>query len=224
MEEIEARVLRTLEEKVDPGHAALVVVDVQNDFCHWEGALAKRGEDVSDIQAMVPNLLRLIDRAREEKVPIVFVQMVSSPWTISPVALERRLRFQREYRMSCQEGSWGAEFYQVRPQPGEVVVVKHRHSAFVDTDLELILRSRGIKTLIMTGVATNVCVESTARDGFMKDFYIVFVSDGAACTSREAHQATLRNIENHYGAVVTVQEVMTAWAKKKAAAPQVAAS
>ncbi|MFC2018953.1 cysteine hydrolase family protein, partial [Chloroflexota bacterium] len=88
---------------------------------------------------------------------------------------------------------------------------KHRYSAFIDTDLDLILRSQGIKTVIMTGVATNVCVESTARDASMKDYYVVFVKDCAASFTMRDHNATLRTMGTLFGTVASSQEVMGAW-------------
>ena len=73
------------------------------------------------------------------------------------------------------------------------------------------LRSTGIKSLILTGVATNVCVESTARDGFMKDYYIVMVSDCTAAESTAEHEAALHNIRNYFGAVASSDKIMAAW-------------
>jgi ureidoacrylate peracid hydrolase len=214
--------LRTLEEKVDPKHAAVIVVDVQNDFCHPESPLAKDGRDLSAAQAMVPRLSMLIDDARAAAVPVIFVQMVTTDATTSEVAREQRLR-SRPYAdpddYICKEGSWGADFYMVAPLPGETVVKKHRYSAFVDTDLDLVLRSLGVKTLIMTGVATNVCVESTARDGFMRDYYIVFAGDCSACYWPERHDATLENISATFGVVAGAEEIGRVWSAVKEPVP-----
>ena len=204
--------LKSLEEKVDPKHAALVVVDIQNYFCHSEGFLAKQGKDLSHTHQMIPKLVRLISEARTNKIKIVFIRKINSDWTMSPVSWEQRRRiFPGASENTLLEGSWEAEFYEVTPQPDECVVTKHRDSAFVDTDLNLILRSRGIKSLIMTGVATNACVESTARDGFMRDYYVVFVSDCTATTHIEDHEATLRDIHGFFGVVATAKELITAW-------------
>jgi ureidoacrylate peracid hydrolase len=206
--------LRTLDEKIDPKHAALIVVDVQNDFCHPDSPLARDGRDLSAAQAMVPRLVTLIDDARAAGVPVIFVQMVLTDATTSEVSREQRLRSRPHADPSdyiCKEGSWGADFYLVSPLPGETIVKKHRYSAFVDTNLDLILRSMGIKTLIMTGVATNVCVESTARDGFMRDYYIVFAADCSACYWPERHDATLTNIEQTFGVVADADQLARVW-------------
>jgi len=92
-----------------------------------------------------------------------------------------------------------------------VIVSKHRYGAFEGTDLDLVLRSRGIRTVIMTGVATNVCVETTARQAFLKDYYVVFASDCSATFSQAAHDATLHNIDQFFGEVVTSEQIMACW-------------
>ena len=209
--------LRTLEEKVDLKHAALLLVDVQNDFCHRDGFVARRSGGMSSTDEMIPKLIRLLSEARKEKLPVIYTRHVNSAWSMSAVGNEQRQRqFPDISKVACQEGSWGAEFYQeLAPLPDECVVTKHRYSAFVGTDLDLILKSKGIKTLIMTGKATNICVESAARDGFMRDYYIVFLSDCTATARTEDQETTLRSIGNLFGVVATSEEVITAWQKVK---------
>ncbi|MBI2372266.1 MAG: cysteine hydrolase [Deltaproteobacteria bacterium] len=204
--------LETLAAKVDPRHAAVLVVDVQNDFCAEGGIYDALGIDMSLVRPMVSRLARFLDEARRAGVPILFVRSTFDDWVDSPVWREQRQRrFRGRYIRWCETDTWGAEFYEVAPQAGERVIVKHRLSAFIDTDLELILRSRGVRTLIVTGIATNVCVESTVRDGFMKDYYMVVLSDCTAARSKEAHEAALQNIEVYFGQVVPSAEVLAAW-------------
>ena len=99
----------------------------------------------------------------------------------------------------------------VRPEPGDAMVTKHRFNAFRNTDLDTILRARGVRTIVMTGVATNVCVETTARDGFMHDYYVVFTDDGTAAYAEEDHEATLRNIARYFGQVVDLADLRQIW-------------
>ncbi|MFH1235724.1 MAG: isochorismatase family cysteine hydrolase, partial [Parcubacteria group bacterium] len=154
------RIRKRVAAQLKPGKTALIVVDVQNDFCHSKGAFGERGFDLSQAEPAVNNLLALIDRCRQFNVPIIFVQTVHSNWTDSD-AWSGRLEGAGGEMMICRSGSWGAEFYKVRPRKSDFIVTKHRFSGFVATDLNLVLRSRGIETLLMTGVATNVCVETT---------------------------------------------------------------
>jgi ureidoacrylate peracid hydrolase len=209
--------LRTLDEKVDPSAAALVVVDVQNDFCHDEGAFARMGRDVEPIRAMVPRLQELIDAARTAGVPVIFLAYTQSDATESDVLVEQRSRG-RAGLPYCREGTFGVELYEVAPKPGESVIAKRRYSGFIGTDFDVILRSTGRRTLVMTGIATNGCVEATARDGFMHDYYIVMVDDCCACYSAELHQATLTNCRDAWGVVATSDELMSIWGGVREAA------
>lgn len=212
---IETRPL-PLAEKIDPENTALVVVDVQNDFCHSDSPQTKLGHDVTAAQEMVPRLLLLVDAARGAGATVIWVKTSHGEHDTSEVQWEQRRRTRPGTDMLCRPDSWGAEFYRVEPEAGEPIVVKHRYSAFVNTDLELILRSREIKTVLITGVATNVCVESTARDAFMRDFYVVFVDDCSAAYDPALHTTTLRNIESQFGQVVQSSKVFEAWQRTPA--------
>jgi ureidoacrylate peracid hydrolase len=209
--------LRTLAQKTQPDHAAVLIVDVQNDFCAEGGAMQREGRDLSMVQAMVPRLARFLSAARAAGVPLVWIRNVynhTPNWYLSEVWLEQASRRRRGLyvdRPVCQAGEWNGDFYQVRPQPEEVIVTKHRYGAFEATDLETVLRARRIRTVIMTGVATNVCVETTARQAFLKDYYVVFTSDCTATYSQVEHDTTLWNIDSFFGEVATADEVAAGW-------------
>lgn len=206
-----AKIPKTLAEKVAPEHTAVLVIDVQNDFCHSEGVQGKRGLDTSQAQEMVPRLLKFLSEARKHRLFLIFIRTLHTEWSASPVSMEPQMKFPEHLRLLCVEGTWGAEFYQVSPQESECVVTKYRYSAFEGTELELILRSRGIKTLIVTGVATPVCVESTARYGYMKEFYVVLATDCSAARSPQEHSSAISNITKYFGTVATSHEIVSAW-------------
>jgi ureidoacrylate peracid hydrolase len=202
----------SLAERIDPKTTALVVVDVQNDYCHTDSPMVtKAGLEVGAAHAMLPRLLNLVEAARAAGTMVVWVRMIRTEFTRSEVEREQRERMRPGAADICREGSWGAEFYRVEPAEGEPIVNKSRYSGFVDTNLDLILRSRGIKTLVFAGVATNVCVESTARDAFMRDYYVVLVEDCSAAYFADLHAAALRNIELHFGLVVKAADVFETW-------------
>jgi ureidoacrylate peracid hydrolase len=203
-------VLTTLAEKAMPGRAALIVVDVQNDFCDDDGAFARLGRDVKSLHPMVDRLARLIDNAREAGVLVIFLQYCQNDRTESDVHLEQRSRGRAGTRY-CEDGSRGADFYRVGPKPDEPVVKKHRYSGFVGTDLDVILRSAGIQSLLMTGIATSGCVEATARDGFMRDYYVVVVDDCCGSYSQDLHDGTLQNVRDAYGIVASSDDVIDTW-------------
>jgi len=205
-------------EDVEIKNSVLIIVDVQNDFFHEKGGMGSKNisvehgkNDVFEVQTIVPKIVNIISHARSFQVPVIFIQSLYSEWTDSPSFKKRGLTGGADYRRHCRPGTWGSKFYRVKPQPDDYVVTKHRHSAFIDTDLELVLRSRGIKTIILTGIATNVCVESTARDGFMKDYYVVLVEDCCAAWSQREHESAIFNIETYFGAVTSSKEVVKAW-------------
>lgn len=216
--------LRTLAEKVRPEHTALLIVDVQNDFCAEGGAIHREGRDVSMAAACVPRIETLLEASRAAGVMPVWIRNVYNTgpnWYLSEVWLEQAERKRKgsyTERPVCEAGEWNGDFFMIRPKPEEVIVTKHRYGAFECTDLDLVLRSHNIRTVIMTGVATNVCVETTARQAFLKDYYVVFTSDCTATFSKEQHEAALVNIEQFFGQVVTSAEVMACWPKAGAVA------
>jgi ureidoacrylate peracid hydrolase len=213
------RPLGTLNEKVAPHHTALVVIDMQNDFLAPGGLVAKDGRDLGEAQSMAARLPRLIAAARAAGVLVIFVRNVYSSERnlyMSDAWLEQaaRKRAGGYTRIPvCAEGSWGGDFYgDVRPQPGDPIVTKHRYSAFHNTDLDTILRANGIRTMVLTGVVTNVCVEPTAREGFVRDYYIVAVGDGTAAYAPADHEMTLSNIDRFFGEVATMATLGEIWA------------
>ncbi len=201
----------SIEERVDPKHGMLIVVDMQNDFCHPEGAACKRGRDMAFVQNMIPRLIRLVEKAREHAFPICFVKTSGNQWTNSPVWTE----FKNPELLACAEGSWGAEFHAgLEPLPRDMVVTKHRYSAFIGTDLDMLLRARGVKSLLVTGVGTGMCVFHTLTVGFMLDYYITLVEDCCATTyGPTAHNEAVALVKKHYGRVVPSSEVIDLWSK-----------
>lgn len=196
--------LKTL---LDPRSATLVVVDVQNDYCHPDGALGRAGIDLSGVDAMCRSIERLRAAAATSGAGCVLLRTIHSAATDSP-AWQRRNSLSRSV---CREGTWGAESYGIAPSERDVAVTKHRYSGFCGTSLEDDLRAAGRTTLVLAGTATNVCVESTARDGCMRDFDVVVVEDATVGADEAARAASLENIRRYFGSVVTTGEVVAAW-------------
>ncbi|MET0503231.1 MAG: isochorismatase family cysteine hydrolase [Candidatus Binatia bacterium] len=203
-------ILRSLKERCDPKVAALLVIDVQNDFVSPEGSAGKRGDDVSAALAMVRNLVGLIDEARRAGLTIVYVRTTHSEWTDTPSWIYRST--QKSGLNTCREGTWGAEFYAgIAPLPSERVVIKHRYSAFINTDLNTVLKARNIQSVLVCGVATNVCVETTARDAYIYDYYVTMIDDCSAAYEAKLHLGTLENIRRHFGLVASSSEIIDSW-------------
>ena len=197
-------------ERVDPATTRFLVIDVQNDFCADGGWFDKNGSDLTLIHEAVDRLVGFIDVARAAGIPPIFVRAIYDEIYLSPPMLERHARTGLEID-HCQSGTWGAEFFRVAPRDDELVFTKHRYSAFKDTELNALLRAQRVENLVMAGITSNVCVESTARDAYMLDYHVVFLSDGSATYEATAHEATLANIRRAFGMVASISEVTEAW-------------
>lgn len=198
-------ILPTLEEQARPDRAALLVIDMQNDFCSHGGFLHReRGYNVDFAQTLADSITAAVGWARAVDMPVVWVRSIYDfKYLTGPHIVKRRTEG------CCMEGSWGADFFRLRPEPDDVVIDKHHYSAFRDTALDTMLRRRGVATLIMTGVATNVCVDSTLRDGFFLGYYIVLLEDCVGSNSKAGHDGTLASVRNNIGIVATLAQWST---------------
>ena len=157
-----------------------------------------------------PTLVRLIEHARDAGVLVVFIQAIYDPQYLSAAMRERNRR--RNVEMPrCITGSWGADFHVVRPAPGEPIVIKHRYSAFTSTELNALLQRRGIGSLLLTGVATDTCVESTGRDAYFIDYYVTLVADCCGAFNDADHQGALERFDRDYGAIVNADDLIAVW-------------
>lgn len=196
--------------RVDPATTRFLVIDVQNDFCAEGGWFDEYANDLSLIHEAVDRLVGFIDVARRAGVPPIFIRAIYDRIYLSPPMLERHQRTGLGID-HCREGTWGAEFFRVEPLADELVFTKHRYSALRDTELDTYLRAQRVENLILAGTTSNVCVESTARDAYMLDYHVVFLSDASATYQAEAHEATLANIRRAFGIVASTSEVADAW-------------
>lgn len=158
-----------------PEKTAMLVVDMQNDFVQ-EGAPI----EVPHARAMVPRLNRLLDVCRAHQIPVIYIHHVIRGGDIDAGRLADHHAAIRNNK-AIIAGTPNVEIYEgLKPRPGDLLVAKPRYSAFYGTDLEGILRSKGIDTLLISGTVTNVCCDSTARDAFSRDYKVIFLSDGTA--------------------------------------------
>ena len=197
--------------KVSARHCALLVIDVQNDFAATGGFFHQVGADVAPLQnRVIPNINRLIDSARRASVTVIFIRSHYDAQYLSAPMRERNARLGMTMPR-CLNGSWGAEFCGVAPVEGESIVIKHRYSAILGSNLREVLKEREIQSLLLTGIATDTCVESTGRDAYFLDYYVTLVSDCCGAASAEDHNATLPRFNRDYGPVVTASDVIAIW-------------
>jgi nicotinamidase-related amidase len=158
-------------------------------------------------------LHRLLAEARARQVFTVFVRATYDREVTSRPLAQHRKRLGLLESL-CLEGTWGADWFAgVAPAgaPNEVVLTKHRFDAFQGTPLDLYLRSNGIRTVIVTGVVTSGCVESTVRDAFFLDYRVVVPHDGVAEAAQERHDIALAVMERSFATITSVDEIATAW-------------
>jgi len=203
--------LSRLSLKVTAKHCALLVIDVQNDFAATGGFFHQVGADVGHLQRdVIPSINRLLQSARRAGVTVIFIKSYYDAQYLSAPMRERNARLGMTMPR-CLAGSWGAEFCGVAPVDGEAVIVKHRYSAILGSNLRDVLKVRGIQSLLLTGIATDTCVESTARDAYFLDYYVTLVADCCGAASAEDHNATLPRFNRDYGLVVNASDVMAIW-------------
>lgn len=163
----------SLAEKADPHHTALVLVDLQNDFCHPEGAWSKANGELPS-EAQLRRIDELAAAARRQSMPVVFLRTLSNAWSESAPLRERWEAW--GVAGLCVEGTWGAELCQ-SPDETDLVVSKYRRSGFTETDLRLVLRARSIRTVVLAGVAVIGGLVQTACDALADDYFVVLASD-----------------------------------------------
>ena len=198
-----------LAKRLSPSRTALIIIDIQNDFCHSGGGFAMMGHDVSKLQTVVEPVKLVSDTARKLSVPVIFIQTEHDRTNNSEAWLQRA-----DWGPNsplCQTDTWGADLYSLKSQESDIVVIKHRYSAFAGTSLEQVLRSLQRDSLPFTGLTTSICVDSSLRDGLMRDFHVALLADGCAELSPEKHNFTLDIVQNYFGPVLSSSEVLDIW-------------
>ncbi len=191
---------------------ALLVIDMQNGFCASGGSFAALGLDVSMCTAAIPGCVTLVEAARAAGVSVVYTRYVyRADYQDGGVLVQEILPAMQEAK-SLAAGTWDAELVEeLVPSAAEFVVDKNRYSAFYATGLQPILTSLGVRDLILCGVTTNMCVETTARDASQRDYRVFVVSDATGELDRARHELALGTIGFGFGAVVTSEQVVAAW-------------
>ena len=170
----------------------------------------RTGADLAPIERAVDRLVHFIDAARRSGTAVIFVRSQYDEVYLSETQNRRRRRVGWDVPL-CRVGTPGFDFYKVQPLMGEPVVTKHRFDAFYQTDLELLLRTNGKHNLLFAGVATNVCVESSLRSAFMRDFSVILLEDCSAARNARAHEAALENVRYHFGIVAKADDIERSW-------------
>jgi ureidoacrylate peracid hydrolase len=186
-------------EWIAPARTALLLIDMQVDFGAPDGAMARQGADLTAARAAVENAVLLTDAARAAGVMPVFVRLITRPGAGTPDL--------------CVDGSPGADFIGPKPQPGETVISKPRFSAFAHTGLADQLGARGVDTVVLAGLTTECCIQSSAWHAFEQELYVFIVSDACAAYDDALHHHALRALELSGAGLGPTREFCIAWEK-----------
>lgn len=202
-----------------PEGSALLVVDMQNGMCRPDGSHARLGLDIAMLRGAVKPCRTLVEAARGGGVPVLYSRLVYEPDYSDGGFIVREMMPNIAQARVCQRGSWDAEIVdELAPRPDETVIDKTRMSSFVRTDLEKKLRDRGVVNLVVCGVTTNMCVESTVRDAAQLDFRTFVVADAVGEVDRRRHNAALNAMGFLFAKLVTTRDIVAAFHPQTAAA------
>lgn len=184
-----------------PQTTALLVIDMQNSFVASGGVFqAPRG------LAIIPNVDSLVNAARAAQRPVIWTQSDHSP-PGGGLILDRHPVIGKTPELWIGDASFDLYPTMEQPLPGEHRVVKHKYDAFHDTDLDRALRNLGCDTVVITGVATEICCESTARAAFFHDYKVVFLRDATAAFDPDVQDTTCDRMDAMFGRAMTTVEV-----------------
>jgi ureidoacrylate peracid hydrolase len=204
---------------IDPGTTAVVVIDMQNAYASPGGYVDLAGFDIAGAAGVIGRVGQVLTTAREAGVQVVYLQNgwdvdyveagtpASPNWHKSNALKTMRNRPELAGQLLAR-GGWDYDLVDaLAPKSGDIRVHKTRYSAFFNSQLDSILRARGIRTLVFVGIASNVCVESTLRDAFHLEYFSVMLGDATHHLGPDfVHQATLYNVETFFGWVSTVAD------------------
>jgi len=203
-----------MENVIRPEKTALVLIDLQNDVAKGQELPYSEMGRVAQEIGVIPNTVKMIARARGFRIPVIYVKVERRPdgADVVPVITDQALQGQAQHRQVTilQEGTWGAQIVdEIAPQPGDYIIVKRRVGAFYGTSLEIFLRARGIDTILIGGIATNMGVENTVREGRDRDFNMVVLRDCCAASPREVHDYAVERIFPRLARVMTTDQAIS---------------
>lgn len=187
---------------------ALVVVDMQNAFIAKEGSISKLGIDTSRTKYSIPTVSRLIDVCHGENMPVIYTKMSLRKDYMDAGILNEVFPPLRELGHAVKDSWDGQIIDELKPQSSDYIIEKTRFSGFYNTSLESLLRCLKIDTLIMVGVATNVCVEATVRDAFYRDFRVIVPKDATSSYSEEMENASFINFDFGFAKLSHTEEII----------------
>lgn len=191
---------------------ALLVIDMQNGFLDEKGSMARIGMPYDALVPARAGCERLVAAARAAGVPVIFTRYVYQAGYADGGLLPNELVPQMMDAQALIHGTWDGEIVpSLAPAEGEVVIDKSRPSSFYATQLEPVLTSQDIRSLVLCGVTTNICVETTARDAGQRDYRVHVVADACAEYDQTRHEVALGTMGFAFGWLTDTDKVIAAW-------------
>jgi len=201
-----------LKDWITPARTALLLLDMQVDFAEADGAMGKSGMNLSMVGPALRNAVLLANAARAAGVPCLFARLITRQSDETDLLREWKKRRGTENDAPlCQEGSRGAEFVGPLPREKEAVFSKNRYDAFSGTGLDAHLRGLKRDTLVIAGLTTECCVDSTARHAFEKDYHVFIAADAVAAYEKDLHEGALKALELNCAIPASSADIITAW-------------
>jgi nicotinamidase-related amidase len=211
MKATESDLLLSLDTRLAPRHTAVLVIDMQNDFCAASGYVERVvKKDAAACRRVAEPINALVAAARSNGVRVFWLRADYEQAGL-PENMRARLQEHGIAESCCVPGSWGYDWYAVHPASNEPVIDKRCYDGFVGTSLDADLAAGGIRTIVFAGVQTNVCVEATLRHAQARGYYCVVAQDCVASHTQAAHEGTLAMVRFLLGDVASRAEVEQAW-------------
>lgn len=206
--------------EIDLKRTAILVIDMQNAFVSKGGMFDLWGFDITTIPKVIGPIKKILTAARAKKIRVVYFAHTLYPDVreVGPMSrfwinqVLKTYREKPEWRDKLLlRGTWGAQIIdELKPQKDEILIEKRRFSIFTGTDLDMLLRTYDIRYLVFTGVATNICVESSLRDACHLEYLPVLISDAAAASPSSRQESTIGNVIQCFGWVTTTEKLVQA--------------
>jgi nicotinamidase-related amidase len=183
--------------KINREKVALLVIDMQRHFCDKSSGFFVPGSDL-----LAQELKKLVDTFRASDRPVIFTRHIDSD--------DEKNLMLRWWKEKIKEDDPMSEVADVLEAGKDTTVIKHQYDGFLNTRLEKILHEKGVRQVVVCGVLTNLCCETTARSAFMRGFEVYFVEDGTATFSKEMHEAALLNLSYGFAIITKIDDVIKA--------------
>ena len=205
--------------RIRSARTALIVVDMQNGFCDEAGSVTAIGLPASRLRPAIAGCVSLVSAARAAKVPIIYTRYVYRPDYLDGGLMAHELLPDLRDGKTLIAGTWDSDLLpEMAPTPQDFIIDKNRPSAFFGTNLDATLKNLDIENLVVCGVTTNCCVETTVRDASQRDYRTFIVRDAVAEYEDDRHEVALKSMDMLFGHVVSLDDILAGWTSEPSAA------